>query len=280
VKGVDYESIRAASLIDLVARFKAAGLDLDTANLETEPAAILAEAAAFREMLAMAAINDAARSCMVAFATGSDLDHLAAFYGVERIELTPATDTTPAIMEDDSALRARVVLAPEALPYAGMTGGGYRSLALKTAPTVKDVATIKRGAGLVDVVLLSREGDGTVTPDVVSSVYQAFQDDAATQLTDVVTVRSASITPYNVGLTLLIRRGPDPTVVRLAAEAAVRQYAASRHKVGQIVYADMIVAAAAVGGVENATVDVSDIDPGEGGAAFLGTLTTTVQIAA
>jgi phage-related baseplate assembly protein len=280
VKGVDYEAIRAASLVDLVARFKAAGLDLDTANLETEPAAILVEAAAFREMLAMAAINDAARSVMVAFATGSDLDHLAAFYGVERLVIAAATGTAAAAMEDDSDLRARVVLAPEALPYAGMTGGGYRSLALLTAPTVKDVATIKRGGGKVDVVLLSREGDGTVSSDVVSAVYAAFQDDAATQLTDIVTVRSASIVPYNVGLTLLIRRGPDPNVVKLAAEAAVRKYAASRHKVGQIVYADMIVAAAAVGGVENAVVDVGDIDPGASGAAFLGTLTTTVQIAA
>jgi phage-related baseplate assembly protein len=279
VKGVDYESIRAASLVDLVARFKAAGLDLDTANLETEPAAILVEAAAYREMLAMAAINDAARAVMVAFATGSDLDHLASFYGVERLTLTEATDQAPAVMEDDAELRARVVLAPEALPYAGMTGGGYRSLALKTAPTVKDVATIKRPGGQVDVVLLGRAGNGAVPADVVSAVFAAFQDDEATQLTDIVTVRSASIVPYNVNLTLLIRRGPDPTVVKLAAEAAVRKYAASRHKVGQIVYADMIVAAAAVGGVENATVDIGDVDPGVDGAAFLNLLTTTVQVA-
>jgi phage-related baseplate assembly protein len=279
VKGVDFESIRAASLLDLVARFKAAGLDLDTANLETEPAAILAEAAAFREMLCNAAINDAARAVMVAFATGSDLDHLAAFYGVERLVITPATDQVAAVMESDADLRTRVVLAPEALPYAGMTGGGYRALALRTAPTVKDVATIKRDGGRVDVVLLSREADGATPEPVVDAVYTAFQDDGATQLTDIVTVRSATIVPYNVNLTLRVRRGPDPTVVKAAAEAGVRKYAASRHRVGLVVYRNMLEAAAAVGGVENATVDIADVDPGVDGAAFLGTLTTTVEIA-
>jgi phage-related baseplate assembly protein len=280
IKGVDYESIRAASLVDLVARMKAAGIELDTANLETEPAAILAEAAAYREMLARAAINDAARAVMVAFATGSDLDHLAAFYGVARLVITPATDQGAAVMESDADLRERVQLAPEALPYAGMTGGGYRALARRTAPTVKDVATIKRPGGVVDVVLLSREGSGATPPAVVDAVYRAFQDDEATQLTDVVTVRPATIVPYSVNLTLLVRRGPDPAIVKAAAEAGVRKYAASRHKVGQVVYADMIVAAAAVGGVENATVDISDVDPGVAGAAFLELLVTTVELTA
>lgn len=278
IKGVDFEQIFAERIVDLVARFAAAGLDLDTAHLESEPAAILEQADAFREALTKAAINDAARAVMLAFATGADLEHLGAFFGVQRLVVTPATTDLPAIMEDDASLRSRIQLAPEALPYAGMTGGGYRSLALKTAPALKDVLPIKRPAGQVDIVLLARDGSGAVASAVVDAVYAAFQDDAATQLTDIVTVRSATIVPYSVNLNLKVRLGPDPAIVRATAEQAVRQYAADRHRIGRIVYADMIIAAAAVGGVENVTIDIGDVDPGESGAAYLDTLNVTYEV--
>lgn len=274
IKGVDYEAI----LAERIARLKELWPELDTEALETEPGVILQQADAFREMLTKAAINDAARAVMLSFATGTDLDNLAAFYGVERLVIQAATDTTPAVMESDTDFRVRVKLAPEQLPYAGMTGGGYRALARRTAPSVKDVSTIKRDGGHVDVILLAREGNGAVSNDVVASVYLAFQDDAATQLTDIVSVRSASITNYDIPLTLKVQRGPDPAAVKAAAEAAVRAYCASRHRVGKIVYRNMVEAAAAVGGVENAVAAMSDIDPGSDGAAFLGTLTTTVEV--
>lgn len=278
IKSVDYEQILAERLADLVARFKAIGIDLDTTNLESEPATILEQADAYREALAKAAINDAARSVMVAFATGADLEHLGAFFGVQRLTITPATNDAPAIMEDDASLRARIQLAPEALPYAGMTGGGYRSLALKTAPSLKDVLPLKRGGGQVDIVLLSRDGSGAVAPAVVDAVYSAFQDDDATQLTDIVTVRSASILEYSANVHLKVRRGPDPTIVRASADRAVRAYAADRHRIGLTVYANMMMAAAAVGGVEEVAIDIGDIDPGESGAAYLKTLTVTSEV--
>lgn len=278
IKQVDFEALLAASIADLVARFRVAGLNLDTTNLETEPAALLLQAAAYRETLTRAAINDAARSVLLAFATGNDLEHLGAFYGVSRLTIQEATADQAAVLEDDSDLRQRIQLAPELLPYAGMTGGGYRALARKTAPEVKDVATVKRPGGRVDVVLLGRIGDGTAAPATVDKVYRAFQDDEATQLTDIVTVRSAAITPYTVNLALSVRAGPDPSVVKTAAEKALRAYAADRHRVGAIVYSQMLEAAASVGGVEHAIVDVTDIDPGPGGAAFLAGLATTVEI--
>lgn len=270
VKDVDYEVI----LVERLARLKELWPDLDTESLETEPAVFLQQADAFREMLTKAAINDAARAVMLAFATGADLDNLGAFYGVARLTISD----DPLILESDADFRARIKLAPEQLPYAGMTGGAYRALALRTAPSVKDVSTLKRPGGHVDVILLGRDGDGAVAPEVVSEVYLAFQDDEATQLTDIVAVRSAEITAFDIGLTLHLRRGPDPATVKAAAESAVRAYCTSRHRVGKIVYRNMVEAAAAVGGVENATVDIDDIDPGADGAAFLNELVTTIEV--
>ena len=250
------------------------------ALVESDPALKLLEAGAYREFLARAAINDAARAVMPAYATGTDLDNLAALYGLTRLVLTPATDTTPAVREGDADLRARLQLAPEQFANPGLTAGSYRSLALRTAPEVKDVAVVKRGAGRIDIVLLGRAGDGSVSPAIVTRVARAFQGEDETQLTDIVSVRSAAVVPYAVNVRLLIRNGPDPATVTAAADASVRAYAADRHRVGYTVYAQMIAAAASVGGVEQAIVDVTDIVPGPAGAAFLTGLTITPQVLA
>ncbi len=279
---LDFEAIRSARLQDLQTRLE--GFD---ALVESDPAVKLQETDAYRELLTRAAINDAARSVMLAFAIGSDLDHLGAFYGAQRLVIRAATLEEPELLESDADFRTRIQLAPEELPYAGLTGGAYRSIALRTAPSVKDVATIKGEGGRVDVVLLGRDGDGAVAPEIVTQVSRAFQDDEATQLTDIVTVRAATIVPYSVQLVLSVRPGPDQALVKAAAEAGLRAYAALRHRVGQTVFAQMLEAAASVGGVEQARVGISigggpsawaDVVPGPSAAAWLQALVTTVEL--
>jgi phage-related baseplate assembly protein len=273
---VDYEGILSARLARLQELWPA----LDTTGLETEPGVVLEQTDAYREALTLAAINDAAKAVLLAFARGGFLDNLAAFFGVARLVIVPATDTAPAVMELDDDLRERILLAPEALPYAGLTGGGYVSLARKTAPSLKDAKPIKRGGGRVDLVLLARDGDGAVPADVVSSVYAAFQDDAATQLTDVVTVRGANIVHYAPTITLYTTAGPNPDSIKAAADTAVRTYATLRNKVGLVVYAQMLAAVASAGVADRADIDIGDVDPGEAGAAFLTGLTINVQVVA
>jgi phage-related baseplate assembly protein len=276
VRGVNFETILAERL----ARFKELWPDYDMDQIETDPVMILEQVAAYRETLGYAAINDAARALMLAFSTGSDLDHLGAFYGVVRHLLRPASQGVTALYESDDDFRRRIQLAPEALPYAGMTGGGYRSLALKTAPSLKDVTTVKRGGGRVDVVLLAREGDGMVDDEVVNTVYAAFKDDAATQLTDIISVRAAEIVDYTVNLNLVLRPGPDPAVVVAASRAAVQAYVDSRHRVGQTVYVNGIVAAAKVGGVEDVELaaPVANIVPEPQGAPYCSAITITYEV--
>lgn len=276
VQPASFEDIFAARLT----RFKELWPDFDMDGLETDPVVILEQVAAYRETLAYAAINDAARSLLLPYATGANLDNLAAFYGVKRHVLREATNTEPAVLESDADLRRRAQLAPEALPYAGLTGGGYRSLALLTAPEVKDVGTVKRGAGRVDVVLLGRAGNGAVSSEVVNKVYAAFADDAATQLTDVVSVRSAEIVSYAVNVRLVLPRGPDPALVRETARQSIEAYVTSRHRVGQPVFVQMIAAAASVGGVERVILNgpVSDVLPDPAQAAYCTGITVTHEV--
>lgn len=271
----------AEILAELTADFHAR-LPGHDAFLASDPVMKLLEVAAYRELLQKAQVNDAARAVMLPFAGGADLDNLAAFYGLERLVVTPATETVPVVLESDADLRARLQLAPELLSRIGLTAGAYRALALTAAPSVRDVATIRRDGGQIDLVLLGRAGDGTVLDATVAIVSAAFRDDeGATQLTDIVNVRSATIVPYTATVRLRIRSGPDPELVRRAAEAEVRAYAADRHRIGSPVYRQGIEAAAKVGSVEVAIADgFNDLDPSASGAAYLTGLTITVEVVA
>lgn len=275
VQPLDYETIRAQLIEDFRTRWP-----LFDALLESDPAIKLLEVAAYRELLLRAVINDAARSVMLAFASGPDLDQIAARHGVARRLIMAATDDQPALYESDDELRRRAQLAAERLPYAGMTGGGYVTRALAAAPSVKDVALVKRDGGRIDVILLGRDGDGAVSAPVVQAVYRALAEEDAAQLTDIVSVRAAEILRYSANVVLLVRRGPDPELVRAAAVAAIRAYAADRHRVGLPVYAQRMAAAASVGGVERATIDIDDILPGPAQAAWLEALAVTLEYAA
>lgn len=273
---LDYEVIVADRLADLSERWP----DYD-ALLESDPAVKLQQTDAWRELLTRAHINDAARAVMLAFATGADLDHLAAFYQVERRVIEPATQFAAAVLESDTELRARIQGAPEALPHAGVTGGFYRARVLAAVPALKDARAIKLGGGRVDLVVLSRVGNGAVLPEDLATVSALFADGETVQLTDILSVRSASIVPYSAAISLTIRRGPDPEAVRASADAAVRAFAADRHRIGAPVWRQMLSAAASVGGVERAevTAPLADVDPGAAGAAWLSDLTFTTALA-
>lgn len=270
---LDFEAVLAASLTDLQVRWP----DYDAA-LESDPAVKQLEAAAYREMLTRARINDAARSVMLAYAGGAALDHIGARLNVARRVIRAATANAPEVREGDDEFRARIQIAPETLPHAGFTAAGYRARALAAAPEVKDVAAIRGEDGNVRIVLLGRDGDGTVAPSVVSAVSAALLEDDAVQLTDIVTVRAATIVPFDLSIHLQIGRGPDPVIVVGEAEKAVRTYAAQRHAIGRTVYTRGLEAAAKVGDVEQAIANVADIVPGNAGAAWLNSLTITHEV--
>lgn len=263
----------------LLADFRARAPKFD-ALLPSDPAIKALEVAAYREVLLRAAINDAGQGTMLAFARGPNLDQLGAFYGLARLTIAPATDAAPAVLESDDQFRARLQLAPELLAGPGLTGGGYRAAALTIAPELKDVNVVKREAGRIDIVLLGRTGAGEVSPATIDKIRAAFAGEDAVQLTDIVVVRPADIIPYAPAVTVQIRPGPDPALIRAAVEASVLAYGNARHRIGAAAYAQMIAAAASVGAVERALVDIGDVVPAPTAATFMTGCTVTVQILA
>ena len=96
-----------------------------TLELESEPITMILEENCYRELLLRQRVNESARAVMVAYATDSDLDNLAANFNVERLVVTPEDDSVippvPAVMESDTDLRTRTPEAFEGMSVAGPT---------------------------------------------------------------------------------------------------------------------------------------------------------------
>lgn len=231
VETLDYEEILTAMLADLRSRDP----QFD-ALVESDPAYKILEVAAFREMLLRQRVNDAGRSVMLAYAAGSDLDQLAALYGVLRLVADPgdpdAAPPVPPTYESDTALRRRVQLAPESWTTAGSVGS-YQFHALGAHPEVKDIAAVSPTPGEVLVTVLATSGDGTPAPAVLTAVTAALDADTVRPLTDSVAVQAATIVPYVVEANLILAQGPDTAVVIAAAVAAAEQYVEERHRLGR-----------------------------------------------
>lgn len=247
VETLDFETILAARL----SGFQAAYPDHD-ALVESDPAFKLLEIIAYQELALRQRINEASSACMVAFALGSDLDNLAAVFGVTRLELTPADEQagTPPVMEGDEALRRRVLLAPDSYSVAGPTAA-YIFHALSASGEVFDASAISPAPGEVLVTVLSTQGDGTASAALLATVETALSADTVRPLTDEVTVQSAQIVNFTVDAELTLYPGPDAALVQEAALASLQKELAERRRLGRDVTRSALFRALHVGGVHN-----------------------------
>ncbi len=248
VEPLDYESIlaaRKARLLELAPSPQHAALSAVLA-LESEPLTQFLQETAYRELVLRARVNDAARACMLAWATGTDLDHLAALYGVTRLTVTPANPAAvppaPAVMETDADFRRRVQLAPEGLTVAG-SRGAYLFHALTADADVKDAHVSNPSPGVVRVAVLARTGDGTASAPLLGTVAAALSADTVRPLCDSVDVVAATVIPYSIAATINVLPGPSPQAVLDAAQAAAEALADALHTCGRDVTRSAIFAA-------------------------------------
>ncbi len=157
-----------------------------SALLASDPAVKLLEVAAYREVLLRNRINTAAKASLLAFATGSDLDHLAAFYGVTRL-----------MDETDEALRLRT--RQRIIGFANAGGAAhYRYWALSASPEVADVEVDSTEPGRVRISVLAKGEADTVPGAVLDAVRAVVLRDDIRVLTDTVEVVPAELIPVTV----------------------------------------------------------------------------------
>lgn len=224
-----------------------------TLELESEPITMLLEENCYRELLLRQRVNEAARAVMLAYSTDSDLDNLAVNFNVERLTIQEEDDSvTPpieAVMESDPDLRTRTQQAFEGLSVAGPTAA-YEFWGRSADGRVADISAVSPTPACVTISVLSREGDGTASDDLLSVVADALNDEEVRPVADRVTVQSAEIVPYQIDATLYIYPGPEAEPVRQASEQQLQAYIAAQNRLGRDIRLSAIYAALHVEGVQ------------------------------
>ncbi len=234
-----------------------------TALVESDPAYKILEVAAYFRMLDRQRVNEAALATMIAYAEKDDLDQVGARFNVARLVVTEADETTTpmteAVYEEDDNYRRRILLAFDGVSTAGSVNS-YQYHALSAHALVSDVTAIMPSAGVALVSILSSEGDGTASQEILDAVELALSAETVRPLTDDVVVQSADIVEYGGSAVLYIEDGPEIEVVLSAAQASLDAYTASQFRLGRNIRKVAIEAALMVSGVQNVVLTgVDDI---------------------
>lgn len=215
VEVLDFEALVTVHKQDLLQRQPSAA---NVLALPSEPLVKQVEAFAYREMLLRGRVNDAARANLLAFATGTDLDHKGAFYNLAR-----------QAGEADERYRLRIQLRIAALAGNG-TAEQYRLLALSASQNVRDAnvtSGLNNGApGTVNVVLWLIDASQAQTTS--AAVLAALNAPNARPLGVPVSVAVARPVALNVTATLWREASaPADIVTQIKARfiAAIASYA-------------------------------------------------------
>ncbi|NDJ58058.1 baseplate assembly protein [Enterobacteriaceae bacterium 4M9] len=255
VEVLDYETILAERIATLISLYPEDQQEAIAATLalESEPLVKLLQENAYREVVWRQRVNEAALGVTLAYATGNDLDVVVANNNTARLTITPEDATTipptPAVMESDGDLRIRAQQAFEGLSWAS-PGGAYEYGCRSADGRVADVAVTSPRPAYVTIYVLSREGDGTASDDLIAAVDVVAQSEPVRTVADRVTVLSAEIVPYRIDATLYLYPGPEAELVRQASELKLQGYISDQRRLGRDIRLSAIYAALHVEGVQ------------------------------
>lgn len=248
---VSYETRLAQMLVQLEA------LDPTLVNLlPSDPAYKILEVTAYMLTIKDQEYNDRSKGLLLAYAKGSDLDHIGVtYFRTPRLLISPgdnnAVPPVPPVYETDSDYLARLLNAEDAYSTAGPEGA-YIYHAQTADGNVKDVSVTSPSAVTVVVTLLSVIGSGAADAALVANVEAALND-GVRPLTDQVTVQSATITDYTVNTTIKTYPGLDQETVRLVSLASVTAWVETMHRLGRDITLTGLSAAHVVDGVMDVT---------------------------
>lgn len=224
-----------------------------TLGFESEPIVKILQESAYREMLLRQRVNEAAQAVMVAYAIGNDLEQLGANNNTPRLTIVPADDEAippvEEVKESDADYRQRIPAAFEGMSVAGPTGA-YEFHAQSADGKVADASAISPAPAEVTISVLSRDGDGTASPELLATVSAALNDEAVRPVADRLTVQSAQIVNYQIDATLYVYPGPAIEPIMADAELRLKSYINEQRRLGRDIRLSAIYAALHTQGVQ------------------------------
>ncbi len=229
-----------ARVAELVARYEAA---IGKTVYPAQPERLLIDVFAYADANLRAAIQYAGEQNLLAYAEGAALEHLAAFFGVGRLD-----------GEEDGRLRERVRLAPESFSVAG-SRGAYRFWAMSADASITDVAVTSPDPGIVHVYPLT--ADGAPPQAVLDAVAEKCSAETVRPLCDTVRVLAPETVPYEISAVIEPYSGYNGGLARQQAQAAAEAWAArSAASLGRDIVRSQIIAALSVAGVYRVTLSL------------------------
>lgn len=236
-------------------------------SLEGEPLAVQMQFYAYQEAQMRAAFNDVLKSNLLAFAAGTDLDHIAADHGVTRLA-----------GETDFALRSRIVLADQGNSAAGPEEW-YEFHARSASTEVADVAVYRTGAGPeIEVAVLSTADGGIPSSELLATVRAVVTSPSVRSINDIVSVVAATKTVVNVTADVWLL--PEtPLSVFDGLEAMLRAALTAEGGIGRDINRSWLQAKLMVSGVANVEVasPSADVIMDDHAAATFGTIVLTYR---
>ena len=244
-----------------------------SAELESDPVLKLIEQAAYGALQNRARVNDAGKALLLAHAERADLDHLAANVNLQRLVIQagdPSTvPPTPQVLEEDDALRERVQLSYEGLTTAGPRNS-YILHARNASGLVADATAESPSPAVVVVTVLSLEGSGAATPELLEQVRLYLNDEDVRPVGDRLTVQSAVVIDYRIEAVLYPQTpGPENEAYLAESQKRLSEWINPRRRLGLEVARSGIDAQLHVPGI--ARVELlgwTDIKPTKAEAAY------------
>ncbi|PFH10860.1 phage-related baseplate assembly protein [Collimonas sp. PA-H2] len=256
IETVDYEVIlasRKAAVLELLPAEQRATVAA-MLSLESEPATKLLEENSYREMILRTRINDAARALMLAYAVGSDLDHIGANSNVSRLVVTPADPNAvppvAEVREEDDAYRLRIQEAPDGLSVAGPRSS-YEFHARSADGRVKDASATSPSPAVVVITILSALYDGIADRELLDIVYAALSAEDIRPIGDRLIVQIAQIIDYQIEATLYVGKGPVSPIAIATAKSRATIASQPRRPLKYSIYRTALTAALHVEGVRH-----------------------------
>ncbi len=253
IETLDFEALLAERKAALLALYPSASGVIDN---EAEPLNYLLQESCYRELILRQRVNDSVLAVMLAYAKGDDLDAIGIDrFGMERLTITEATDTEPAVMESDDAYRERLVLSRDQLSTAG-PASAYESLARGADGDVAAAKATSPSSGVILVSVISHTNNGSPSQAILAAVERAASDDEKRPLTDHVTVNTAGITTVSINAELILESGSDAngaSEILAQARAAAEQLKA-RRVIGEPLEISQVYAALHITGVRSVTL--------------------------
>lgn len=229
-----------ARVAELVARYEAA---TGKTVYPAQPERLLIDVIAYADANLRAAVQYAGEQNLLAYAEGAALEHLAAFFGVSRLD-----------GEEDARLRERVRLAPESFSVAG-SRGAYRYWAMSADASIADVSVTSPDPGVVHVYPLC--ASGLPAQAVLDAVAAACSAETVRPLCDTVRVLAPEAVPYEISAVVEPYTGYNGELARQQARAAAEAWAArNAAALGRDIVRSQIIAALSVAGVYRVTLNL------------------------